>query len=113
MSINIKKKGNILVIKLPQNYDILVEGEIIDLTKKSDELLNVKDIIIDCRNLDSLESFGGEFFILEDIISGELLFVGLRSNIKAIFDEFIKRWDRRGLSNFKTLDAAFRYLNSK
>ncbi len=53
MSIKIKKIGNTLVIKLPQNYDILVEGEIIDLTKKSDEFLNIKNIIIDCTLWDN------------------------------------------------------------
>ena len=117
MNIKIKKSSNTLIIKLPQNYDILVEGEIINLTKKSDEFLNIKNIIIDCSSLKSLESFGGEFFILEDIVinpqKGELLFVGLKNNIKVFFNEFIKRWDKKGVINFETLDAAFRYINSK
>jgi anti-anti-sigma regulatory factor len=117
MKVKLEKRDDLLIIQLPQNYDIRVESEILALTKRYDEFSDIKNIIVDCSRLKTLESFGGEFFILEDIVTnphhGKMFFVGLKPNIKALFDEFIKRWDKKEVNNFNTIDEVFGYLNSE
>jgi len=108
---------NVLIVTLGKLYGNDTISDIVKLDK-SEKTHNVESIIIDCTNLQGLDSMGPELFLMKSKFkkNGEhrnFVFCGLNKDGEENFNYFAHGCGYESIINLSTLNEALNYVRKK
>ncbi len=110
MKVGINFVDNILIISLPHTYGVITISEIMNLVE-TNELKNTQNTVIDCSELEILDSFGGEVFLLKKNYNMKyFLFCGVKSVVEPILNVFSQDFFQEDIVNFPTQKDAIDFI---
>ncbi len=114
MSLKAEIVENMLIVTLGELYSNDTISDIVKLDK-SEKTHNVESIIIDCTNLQGLDSMGPELFLMRAKFkkAGEhrnFVFCGLNKDGEDTFNYFAQGCGYENIINFSTLNEALNFV---
>ena len=110
MKINLLQ--NIMIIQLPECYDIITMGEFFNIVKNKDQYNGVEYLIIDGSELKQFSEGIGEIMIVKNELNiKEIIFVNLPELIRIVFKITLNNSDDGDIVEFTNIDDAINYLN--
>ena len=102
---------DILVVVLGKTYTVETIEQVMSLVRADEIFENIRNVIIDCTNLEFIDNGGGELFLLKRPATVEnLLFCGLASKLKPILNFLAKEWFNEEIRTFPSRDEAIKFI---
>jgi hypothetical protein len=93
VKIHFRNEGETLRIFIEDEYDLFTIESIHELLKDDKKFIGVRRVLVDCSKLKTIDSFGGEIFLVKKKYDIERIeFIGLDNKLYPIFNNFSQQF---------------------